>query len=105
MASKAVERTYYAPPYRVWDALRATITYLGYRDVIEDRGAGTILYRTGFSIATWRGQQMTAVVYDAGGSSVVSLEGQVAFPQLFGWGERKRLAKRVLDGAGQRLSA
>jgi hypothetical protein len=27
---------------RVWDALKATITDLGYKDVKEDHGAGTI---------------------------------------------------------------
>jgi hypothetical protein len=105
MAGKAIERTYNESRDRVCDALKATITYLGYKDVKEDRGAGTIEYRTGFSLSTWRGQQMTAVVRDEAGSTVISLTGHMAFPQLISWGEKKRLAKRVLDGVEQRVSS
>jgi hypothetical protein len=47
---------------------------------------------------------MNAVVRDEGGSSVISLEGTVAFPQWFDWGEKKRLANKVLEGVCQRVS-
>ena len=103
-AGAAIQRTYNAPPNRVWDALRATIIDLGYKDVRENRAAGTVEYRTGMSLLTWRGQQMTAVVRDVGGSTVVSLTGHVAMPQLVSWGEKKRLAENVLDGVERRLS-
>jgi hypothetical protein len=103
MSGQAIEQTYNVPRDRVWDALKATITSLGYKDVKEDREAGTIEYRTGISLATWRGQQMTAVVRDEGGSSVISLEGHNAFPALVAWGEKKRLAKKVLVGVDQRV--
>lgn len=103
-AEEAIERTYNAPPDRVWDALRATITDLGFKDVKEDRAVGLVEYRTGLSLSTWRGQQMTAVVRDVGGSTVVSLKGHVAFPQLISWGEKKRLAVKVLDLVEHRLS-
>lgn len=104
MAEEAIERTYNAPRDRVWDALRATINDLGYKDVKENRGVGVVEYRTGLSLSTWRGQQMTAVVRDVGGSTVVSLRGHSAFPQLVSWGEKKRLAEKVLDGVEHRVS-
>jgi hypothetical protein len=101
---QSIERTYNAPRDHVRDALRATITDLGYKDVTEDREAWTIKYRTGLSFWTWRGQQMTAVVRDEGGSSVISLTGHGANPQLTSWGEKERLARKVLDRVGHRLS-
>jgi hypothetical protein len=105
VAGKAIERAYNAPRDRVWDALKATITDLGYKDVKEDRGLGTIEYRTGLSVWTWRGQQMSAVVRDEGGSSVISLTGHVASPQIADiWGEKKRLASKVLNRVERRVS-
>jgi hypothetical protein len=104
LAVVAIEQTYNAPRDHVWVALKATITALGYKDVKEDPEAWTIEYRTGFSGWTWRGQQMTAVVRDDGGLSVISLEGGPAVWQLFDWGERKRLAEKVLDGVRHRVS-
>lgn len=104
VAEQAIEQTYNAPYDGVWDALRATIWDLGYKDVREDRGTGTIAYRTGLSLSTWRGQQMTAVVRPYGASTVISLTGYGAFPQLTSWGEKRRLAERVLIGVHHRLS-
>jgi len=98
MAGKAIEQTYNAPHDRVWDALMATITELGYKNVKEDHRAGTIEYRTGFSVWNYLGQQMTAVVRDKEGLSVISLTGYGAFPQVTSWGEKRRLAWKVLDG-------
>jgi hypothetical protein len=104
VAGRAIERTYNAPRDRVWNVLRAEIADLGYKDVKADRAAGTIEYRTGLSMSTWRGQQMTAVVRDEGGSSIISLTGRSALPQLFDWGEKTRLARKVLDRVGHRVS-
>jgi hypothetical protein len=104
VAGQAIERTYNVPRDRVWDALTAKITGLGYKDVTEDRGAWTIEYRTGLSFWSWRGQRMTAVVRGGRGSSVISLTGHGDIPQLTSWGEKKRLARRVLDRGGHRVS-
>lgn len=104
MAGQAFERSYDAPHFRVWDALMATINDLGYKDVTPNLPAGSITYRTGMSLATWRGQQMIAVVRDQGESTVVSLSGHVDFPQLFSWGEKQRLANKVLDRLDQRMA-
>jgi hypothetical protein len=101
---RAYERTYEAPHYRVWDALMATITDLGYLDVAPNLPAERITYRTGASLSTWRGQQMTAVVRDQGGSTLVSLSGHAAGSQLVSWGETTRLANKVLNRLDQRMA-
>jgi hypothetical protein len=101
---RTYERTYEAPHYRVWDALMATITDLGYLDVVPNLPAGNIAYRTGPSMSTWRGQQMAAVVRDQGGSTLVSLSGRAAGSQLVSWGETTRLANKVLNRLDQRMA-
>jgi len=47
---------------------------------------------------------MTAVVHGDGDSTLVSLSGHSASRQLISWGEKNRLAKKVLDHVGRRLS-
>jgi len=101
---RTYERTYEAPHYRVWDALMATLADLGYVDVVPNLSAGNIAYRTGPSLSTWRGQQMTAVVSDQGGSTLVSLSGRAAPPGWVSWGETTRLANKVLNRLDQRMS-
>jgi hypothetical protein len=48
---------------------------------------------------------MTAVVHGEGDSTVISLTGHSASHQLVSWGEKKRLAKKVLDRVERRLSS
>jgi len=104
MGGKAIERTYDASADRVWDALWATIADLGYEDAKADIEGRTIEYRTGASMSDWRGQQMTAVVHGDGDSTLVSLSGHSASRQLISWGEKNRLARKVLDHVERRLS-
>jgi hypothetical protein len=104
MGGKAIERTYDASADRVWDALWATIADLGYEDAKADIEGWTIEYRTGASMSDWRGQQMTAVVHGDGDSTLVSLSGHSASRQLISWGEKNRLARKVLDHVERRLS-
>jgi hypothetical protein len=90
----------------VWDALRQTIADLRYKDVRENPSAGTIEFRTGLSLWSWRGQQMTATVRDAGpGMAQLSLTGGVALKvQLTSWGEKKRIAAKVLAEVERRVT-
>jgi hypothetical protein len=104
MAGKAIERTYNAPHDRVLSALVDAITDLRYQDVRRDPIFGTIEYRTGWSIWTRGVQQMTAVIRSEGASSVISLKGHGISPVLITWGEKKRLARKVLRRVERRLS-
>jgi hypothetical protein len=107
MAGEPIERTFPATGEQVWEALRQTIADLRYKDVNENAAAGTIEFRSGLSFWSWRGQQMTGTVSEAGpGSTQLSLSGGVALKvQLTSWGEKKRIANKVLDRVGQKLAA
>src|SRR3954453_23997021 len=107
MAEEPIEQTFAAATPVVWDALRQTVADLRYKDVNEDPHAGTIEFRTGLSWSSWRGQQMTATVRPAApDGTVLSLTGGLALKvQATSWGEKKRIAKKVLSGVEQRLAA
>jgi hypothetical protein len=107
MVGEPIDQIFAAPTPQVWGALQQTVADLGYKDVREDPGAGTIEFRTGLSWSSWRGQQMTATVREAGpDATVVSLTGGLALKvQATSWGEKKRIAKKVLSKVEQRLGA
>jgi hypothetical protein len=107
MADEPIEQTFAAQSPVVWEALRETVTDLRYKDANENPQAGTIEFRTGLSWSSWRGQQMTATARSAGpDATVVSLTGGLALKvQATSWGEKKRIAKKVLSGVEQRLAA
>ena len=107
MADEAIHETFAASGQQVWEALRQTIADLRYKDVNEDPAAGTIEFRTGLSWSSWRGQQMTASVRDLGtGQATLTLTGGLALKvQVTSWGEKQRIAQKVIDGVRQRLGA
>ena len=105
LPDETIEQTFAASGQQVWDALRQTVADLRYKDVSENPSAGTIEFRTGLSWSSWRGQQMTAVVHDLGnGQATLTLSGQLALKvQATSWGEKKRIAQKVIGGVQQRL--
>src|SRR3954464_3943850 len=107
MADEPIDEAFGAPRTVVFEALRQTVADLGYKDVREDPAAGTIEFRTGLSWSSWRGQEMTATVREAGpDSTVVSLAGGRALKvQATSWGEKKRMREEVLSQVEQRLGA
>ena len=107
MAGEPIEQTFPAAQPQVWEALRQTVAERNYKDVNENPAAGTIEFRTGISFWSWRGQQMTATVRElAPGQTQVSLTGGVALKvQVTSWGEKKRIARKVLAGVGQKVGA
>src|SRR3954453_14786122 len=107
MAEEPIEQTFAAATPVVWEALRQTVADLRYTDVNENQQAVTIEYRPGLSWSSWRGHQMTATVRSAArDSTVLSLTGGLALKvQATSWGEKKRIAKKVLSGVEQRLGA
>ena len=107
MSEEAVEHTFPASGAQVWEALRQTVADLRYKDVNENPAAGTIEFRTGLSWSSWRGQQMTATVREISpGRTTLSLTGGIALKvQVTSWGEKKRIAEKVIQGTQQRLGA
>jgi hypothetical protein len=106
MAKEPVEQTFAATREQAWSALRAVIAELNYKDVVENPSAGTIEFRTGLSWSSWQGQQMTATIREAGPNATqVSLTGGVALKvQVTSWGEKKRIAAKVLAGIESKLA-
>lgn len=106
MAKEPVEQTFAATREQTWNALRAVIAELNYKDVVENPSAGTIEFRTGLSWSSWQGQQMTATVREAGPNATqVALTGGVALKvQVTSWGEKKRIASKVLAGIESKLA-
>ena len=106
MSDEKIEQTFAASSQQVWEALRQTIADLRYKDVSENASAGTIEFRTGLSWSSWRGQQMTATVRETSpGRTTLSLTGGVALKvQLTSWGEKKRIAEKVIQSTEQRLT-
>jgi hypothetical protein len=106
MAKQPIETAYAASRDEVWEALRASLAELDYQ-VNEDPPAYTVEFRTGMSLWTWGGQQLTATLQDApSGGTNVSLTGGMAIKiQATAWGERKRIAKRVFAGIERHLTA
>lgn len=107
MAGEPLEQTYATSSQQVWEALRQTVADLGYKDVKENPATGTIEFRTGLSWSSWRGQQMTATIREtAPGTTQLSLTGGVALKvQATSWGEKKRIAAKVLGEVERRLRA
>jgi hypothetical protein len=105
MAKEPIEQTFQANGQQVWEALRQVIAESNYKDVSENAPAGAIEFRTGLSFWSWRGQQMTATVRElTPGAAQLSLTGGVALKvQVTSWGEKKRIARKVLAGVEQRL--
>lgn len=107
MAREPIEQTFAAGGQEVWEALRQTIAELRYKDVNEDASAGTIEFRTGLSWSSWQGQQMTATMRETSpGMTQVSLAGGLALKvQVTSWGEKKRIARKVLAGIERKVGA
>jgi uncharacterized protein YndB with AHSA1/START domain len=105
MAGEPIERTFPATREQVWEALRHTIADLRYERFGEDASAGTIEFRTGLSLWSWGGQHMTATVREVGPDATqVSLTGGLAVKvQLTSWGEKKRIANKVLTRVEQKV--
>jgi hypothetical protein len=106
MAEEPIEQTFPGvAPAQVWAALREVVAELKYKDVREDPAAASLEFRTGLSIWSWQGQRMTATVREAaGGGTTVSVTGTLALKvQAFSWGEKKRIARKVLAGIERRV--
>jgi hypothetical protein len=102
-----MEQTYAASRDEVWEALSATLIELDYQ-VNEDPATYMVEFRTGASLWTWAGQQLTATIRDEpSGGTDVSLTGGMAAKgaQLTSWGEKKRIAKKVFAGIERELTA
>jgi len=104
MAGKTQAADFEAGTGRVWMALVRVVAELGYVTSSSDRASGSLSFNTGRSMKSWAGQDLNATVLPTGeGLSRIVIGGTIARTQAFGgsqvasWGEKKKLANKVLE--------
>ncbi len=110
MAGKTQEAEFQASAGRVWVALVTAIGELGFTTLSSDKTSGLLSFNTGRSMKSWAGQDLNATVLSTGeGQSRIVIGGTIARTQAFGgsqlasWGEKKKLAVKVLDRVRESL--
>jgi len=102
-AGKAVEATYSdCSAARLYSAGVRTVTELGCLIINSDSVATTLSFRTGMSMKSWQGQEMTATVSsDPPNAAKIVIGGKRvtrgAQLQVYDWGEGKAIARKFLD--------
>ena len=98
--SRSVVRNYNVPPEEVFVACVQAIQKLGYKAGQSDRTNGLVTFKTGTSLWSFQGQDMSIVILDSGnGTTNVSIAWKIhksgMNPQRFDWGEGVRIGNRI----------
>jgi hypothetical protein len=90
-------REYRAPRQAIADAALKAVRELGHQ--VVDAQPGLLVFTTGPSWFSWRGQRMRATVTESGGTTRIQISGTLNRPvlQLYAWGEAEFVARDVLD--------
>jgi hypothetical protein len=100
MAAKTVERRYRCSPGRLYAAALRTVTEMGYSIINSDATSGTLSFRTGMSMRSWQGQEMTATIFDDEGIAKIVVGGRRATHgsqlQVGDLGEARTIALKLL---------
>ena len=101
--NKAVSQTYQESTESTVNRCLRAIQALGYKVDSVDKANGLITFKTGLSLRSWRGQEMSAVVLDNGdGSSTVTVTGiRRTALQVYDWAEAAAIGRRLLERAGR----
>jgi len=104
MGGNTVDRTFKGQPDAIFESCRRAAANLGFTVLTASRDALTISFNTGRSFKTFGGQDLTASIFDEGGSCRVVVGGSLAKggnlqggAQLAAWGEKKALSNKFLD--------
>ena len=103
ITGKALEAVYAdCSAARLYSAAVRAVTELGFSIISSDSGAATLSFRTGMSIKSWQGQEMTATVIpeSSSGAQVVVGGRRVTRGyqlQVFDWGEARSIAIKFID--------
>lgn len=104
MGGQTVDRAFQGQPEQVFEACRRAAANCGFSVLTASKDALTISFNTGRSFRTFGGQDLTASVFDEGGSCRVVVGGSLAKggnlqagAQLAAWGEKKALSNKFLD--------
>ncbi|MDA0300854.1 MAG: SHOCT domain-containing protein [Actinobacteria bacterium] len=112
MGGKTVDRAFEGQPEAVFEACRRAAANLGFSVLTASKDALTISFNTGRSFKTVGGQDLTASIFDQGGSCRVVVGGSLAKggnlhggAQFGAWGEKKTLSNKFLDEVGKVISS
>lgn len=95
--------TFDADPDAVFDAAVAAVTELGLKVDQIDRPSHLLTFRSGMSMDSWAGQEMSLLVLPLGSPSQVTLTSRRRGFQLYDWGEARKIATRIFDSMAARL--
>jgi len=98
--SKSIVRNYSTSFEDAFTACVQVVQKFGYKAIQMDKANGVITFKTGMSIWTYQGQDMSIVILDSGnGVANVSIAGKMhksgINPQIFDWGEGEKIGKKI----------
>ncbi len=98
--SKSIVRNYNTSLEKAFTECVQIIQKLGYKTNQLDKTNGLITFKTGMSIWTFQGQEMSIVILDSGnGVTNVSITGKMhksgINPQIFDWGEGEKIGNKI----------
>ncbi len=106
------ERTYAADKQRVWDALKEVLNArFEMRFKARDARVRDVTINTGGSIWSFHGQDITVALNEEDDGTHVLISGDLAkrkgekSNQLFAWGEKSRLVKKIYADLDRVLGA
>ena len=98
--SKSVVQNYNVPPEKVFVACVQAVQKFGYKIDQLDKSNGLITFKTGTSMWSWQGQEMSIVILDLGnGLTNISIAGKMQKsginPQIYDWGEGEKIGNKI----------
>jgi hypothetical protein len=91
-----------APRDKVYAAALETVAS-EWRVEQADKESGVISFRSGMSMKSWKGQDLSLLVTDAEGGTKIIVNAEKRGGQIGTWGEGGKLAKKALRLIGERL--
>ena len=98
---KSIVRNYNTSPKKVFAACVQIVQKLGYKTNQLDKTNGLITFKTGMSIWTFQGQEMSIIILDSGnGVTNINITAKIhksgINPQICDWGEGEKIGNKIV---------
>lgn len=87
---------------KIYDSAVNAINYLGYKIEESSKKQGVITFETPKTLCSY-GQVIQIIISKSTENIVVSITGKCLSFQIYDWGERKRIAKKILNYIKQNI--
>ena len=88
----------------LFDVVLRSVSALGYKVDFVDRPSGLLTFKSGMSMKSWKGQEMSVVIVPLGEDTArLQITARRMGVQLFDWGEGGTIARRVLQAVDSEL--